>query len=74
MHIARGQQFFQPAKLNINNVAHLRRLQPVKQDNLIQPVQKLRPEMLAHFFHNFAFHRIGGRAFFQRRQMMRAQI
>ena len=52
------QKAAEPLELDLDDVAHLRPLQPVEQDNLIQPVQELGPEVPAHCCHHLVPDRI----------------
>ncbi len=69
-----GQQFAQAAKLDLDDRRDILALEPVKQDDFIEPVQELGPEMPAHDRHHLAAHRVRILVLAERHQVVGPQI
>ena len=61
--LALVQQLLQPLHLDVDDAPHLRLLEPVEQDDLVDPVQEFRPERRPHDGHDLIAHRVGVLAF-----------
>ncbi len=68
------QQRIQPFHLNSDNAIHLRSRESVEKQNLIQPIEKLRPEARPHDVHYLLTHCACIFAFFLIRKIFGPEI
>src|ERR1700730_16955295 len=57
--LATGQELAQLSELDVDDVRHVSPAQPVEQQDLVEPVEKLRPEGAAYLLHHLLAHRVG---------------
>ena len=69
-----SSSFVQPPHLDIDDAAHLARLQAMEQDDLVDAVEEFRTEAPTHHAHHLIAHRVGVLAFRLVDQEFRAEI